>query len=85
MPDRPVLRYGDYPALFWDADPRAPIDADSPVVLARILTRGPAELVGALITPDALLARPDSLSIPEHVRVFWHTVVEPSRPHARAG
>jgi len=85
MPGSPTPCYGDYPKAFWDADPRAPIDADSPVVLARALTRGTAELVGQLITPDDLLTRLDTLPIPEHVRAFWRAVVEPWRPPSEPG
>jgi hypothetical protein len=36
----PSLRYGDFPELFWDAQPDAVIDVQSPVTLARLLTSG---------------------------------------------
>lgn len=69
-------RYGDFPELFWDLRPDAPIDAESPVVLARLLTRARAEIIGKLVSPRVLRDRLDSLPIAENVRVFWRAVLD---------
>lgn len=72
----PVLRYGDFPELFWDARPDVPIDVRNPVTLARLLTRARAEIVGKLVPLEVLRERLTSLTLPEHVLVFWQAVLE---------
>lgn len=75
-PPRIRYRYGDFPELFWDAEPDAPVDVTSPVTLERLLTRGRMETVARLVTPDLLLQRLDDLYLPDYVRRFWRTVLE---------
>jgi len=71
----PPFRYGDFPELFWDAQPDAEIDVQNPVTLARLLTRGRAEVIGALVSPEVLQERLDALPLPDHVRIFWRAVL----------
>jgi hypothetical protein len=73
QPDR-RFRYGDFPELFWDAEPDAAIDVQNPVTLARLLTRGRAEVIGTLVPEEVL-------RVPEHVRIFWRAVLR-SDPRA---
>jgi hypothetical protein len=68
-------RYGDFPELFWDADPAALIDVGNPTVLARLLTRGNAQLVGRMVPLELLQKELDSLQLPEHARTFWQCVL----------
>ena len=68
-------RYGDFPELFWDAQPDATLDADNPVVLARLLTRGPLDLLTRLVSPQALSRHFPTLPLNEHARAFWARVV----------
>jgi hypothetical protein len=71
----PVLRYGDFPELFWDARPDVLIDVRNPVTLARILTRARAETVGQLVPLEVLREHLMTLTLPEHVLVFWQAVL----------
>ncbi|TVP43208.1 MAG: hypothetical protein EA350_14035 [Gemmatimonadales bacterium] len=79
---QPPFRYGDFPELFWDAQPDAEIDVHNPVTLARLLTRGRAEVIGALVPLEVLRERLEVIPLPDHVRVFWRAVV---RSDPRAG
>lgn len=72
----PLHRYGEFPDLFWDANPDAPIDGKSPVVLARLLTRGSMAAVRALVDPRVLAEALPHLAIDEHVRRFWRRVLD---------
>jgi hypothetical protein len=67
--------YGDYPELFWDAVPDAPVDTDSPVVLARVIERGSMDAIARLVSPAALRRELPRLVVPEHVRRFWGRVL----------
>ena len=67
-------RYGDFPALFWDAQPDALIDANDPIVIARIITHGSSDAL-RLVSPAALRAALPALVIPAHVRAFWQRVL----------
>jgi hypothetical protein len=80
QPDR-RFRYGDFPELFWDAEPDAAIDVQNPVTLARLLTRGRAEVIGTLVPEEVLRERLEALPVPEHVRIFWRAVLR-SDPRA---
>lgn len=71
----PPFRYGDFPDLFWDARPDAEIDVQNPVTLARLLTRGRAEVIGTLVPLEVLEERLDTLPLPGHVRIFWRAVL----------
>jgi hypothetical protein len=79
-----AFRYGDFPELFWDAQPDAAIDVRNPVTLARLLTRGRAEVIGKLVPLDVLQEQLDVLALPEHVRIFWRAVLR-SDPQAVPG
>ncbi|MGH7563880.1 MAG: hypothetical protein ACREK5_05610 [Gemmatimonadota bacterium] len=68
-------RYGDYPELFWDADPDEPVDPTNPVVLSRLLRRASIETVAELVRPEELALRLEDLVIPEHTRIFWRAVL----------
>lgn len=74
-PPNPTLRYGDFPELFWDAQPEVAIDVRNPVTLARLLTRGRAETIGKLVSMELIREDLDSLALPEHVLLFWRTVL----------
>jgi hypothetical protein len=67
--------YGDFPDLFWDAQPDVAIDVQNSVTLARLLTRGRAEVIGRLVPLEVLQERLDELTLPEHVRIFWRAVL----------
>ena len=69
-------RYGDYPELFWDAQPDALLDPRNPVTLARLLTRGRPETIGRLVPLSVIRGSLDSLPLPKHVLVFWRTVLD---------
>ena len=77
---QPVMRYGDFPDLFWDARPDVAIDVEDPVTLARLLTRGRAELIGRLVSLEILRKCLPALTLPEPVLVFWHAVLESTPP-----
>lgn len=76
----PPFRYGDFPELFWDAQPNAEIDVHNPVTLARLLTHGRAEVIGRLVPLEVIQARLDALSLPNHVRYFWRAVLLSDSP-----
>jgi hypothetical protein len=69
-------RYGDFPQLFWDADPAALLDVRNPITLARLLMRADAQTVGRLVSPETIRKQLDSLQIPEYTRAFWRCVLE---------
>jgi hypothetical protein len=74
-PDPPP-RYGDYPELFWDLDPAAPIDVEHPAVLGRVLESGSLEMIRALVPFEVIRRNVDAIEAPEHVRDFWKLVVQ---------
>ncbi len=67
-------RYGDFPELFWDAKPEAPIDLEHPVVLTRILTRASPEVLVRLVSPERLVEHLPRLPLNDHARAFWTRV-----------
>lgn len=69
-------RYGDFPHLFWDAEPAAPLDVTSPVTLARLLTRADARTVGDLVPVDIIREQLERLPIAEPTRRFWRCVLK---------
>jgi hypothetical protein len=71
----PPFRYGDFPDLFWDAQPDAEIDVQNPVTLARLLMHGRAEVIGTLVPLEVLQEQLDALALPDHVRIFWRAVL----------
>ncbi|HSW30511.1 MAG TPA: hypothetical protein VLH75_13580 [Longimicrobiales bacterium] len=73
-------RYGDYPELFWDAQPDARLDVGNPVTLARLLTRGSPETIGRLVSLDVIRASLESLALPRHAVAFWRMVLECAPP-----
>lgn len=72
-------RYGDYPELFWDADPDALLDVSEPTTLARLLTKGSPEVIGELASLELIAAELEGLPVPDNVKYFWRRVL------ARAG
>lgn len=75
-PSNPTFLYGDFPELFWDAQPDMAVDVRNPVTLARLLTRGRAETIGKLVPLEVLKEGIRSLALPEHVLIFWRTVLQ---------
>ena len=84
MASRGAPRYGDYPELFWDAVPDAPVDTDNPVVLARVIVRGSMDAVAQLVTPSVLRRELPRLVVPDHVRRFWERVLDEMPGGARS-
>ncbi len=74
-PSSRTWRYGDFPELFWDAQPDAIIDVRNPVTFARLLTRGRAEVIGKLMSPDDLREGLETVDLPKHVELFWREVL----------
>ncbi len=77
----PTWRYGDFPDLFWDAQPQATIDIRNPVTLARLLTRGRPAIIGKLVPLAILEEKLESLEVPEHVYLFWRIVLHRALAH----
>jgi hypothetical protein len=71
-----ATRYADYPHLFWDLDPGAPVDVRHPVVLARLLSRGSVAEVARFVTRDEVRQRLSTLPVADHTRLFWMRVVD---------
>ena len=67
--------YGDYPELFWDADPGAPLDVAEPTTLSRLLTRGSPEVIGKLASRELIAAELEGLPVPDNVKYFWRLVL----------
>lgn len=80
----PPLRYGDFPALFWDAQPDVAIDVRDPITLARLLTRGRPEVIGRLVPLEVVQQELNGLPLPEHVLMFWRVVLRRT-PDVTAG
>lgn len=72
-----VYRYGDFPYLFWDADPDAVLDVENPVALARILESGKPEDIYRLTNPATVRRHLGRLALPPNSRLFWRLVVDP--------
>ena len=70
--------YGDYPALFWDADPGAPLDVADPTTLVRLLTWGSPQVIGELVPRDLIATELEGLPVPDSVKFFWRLVLEGS-------
>ncbi|MBI2615091.1 MAG: hypothetical protein HYW52_05360 [Gemmatimonadetes bacterium] len=70
-----MYRYGDFPELFWDADPAAPLDVEHPVALTRILTRGSMDVLVRLVSPALIARKMPALQLSEPARAFWTRVV----------
>jgi hypothetical protein len=75
----PQPRYGDYPELFWDMEPSAPIAADHPMIIARILREGSLATIFKLVPWDVLERELPNLVIPDHTRLFWMRVLQAKR------
>lgn len=70
-----VLTYGDFPHLFYNAEPRAPLDLDDPNTFGRFLTRGDPETVCRVVTLDEIAERLPGLPLQPETRSFWERVV----------
>ena len=75
-PSDGVPRYGDYPELFWDLQPDAPVEVDQPFVLARLLTQASPEVIRKLVPVSLIRRELPTLPIPEHTRTFWGMVLD---------
>jgi hypothetical protein len=69
-------RYGDFPELFWDAEPDAVIDPENRIMLARVITSGSIEAVRVLVSPEVLRRHLPTLPVTDHARRFWEQVLE---------
>lgn len=69
------LTYGDFPHLFWNAEPGAPLDLDDPTTFGRFLTRGDPETVFRVVTLDEVGRRLPQLALQPETRAFWERVV----------
>jgi DNA-damage-inducible protein J len=69
------LTYGDFPQLFWSADPKAPLNLDDSTTFARFLTRGDPETVFRVVTLDEIARRLPDLPLQPDRRAFWERVV----------
>lgn len=77
--ERTVYRYGDFPELFWDLKRDAPVDAQNPAIIARLLMNARPEVLWKLVPVPVLLEKFDQLDLPEHSRKFWSLVVQELR------
>lgn len=69
-----VPRYGEFPHLFWDLVPDAPVDITNTVVLARLLTLGRPADIRRTAAMGVAPERFPELVLPAHVRAFWQRV-----------
>lgn len=69
-------RYGDYPELFWDLRPDAPINVEQPFVLARLLSHARPEIIRHLVPVSLIRRELPSLPVLEHTRTFWTMVLD---------
>ena len=74
------LTYGDFPRLFWDARPDAPLDLDDPTTIARFLTHADPETVARLVTLEQIGERLPSLPLRPETRAFWEAVLRAGAP-----
>ena len=75
MVDFGAYHYRDFPGLFWDLQPEAVIDRESPAVLARVLTAGSTEAIRALVDFDLVRRHFATLWLPTPVREVWRRVL----------
>lgn len=68
--------YGDFPELFWDLRSDAPVDAEHPSILARLLECAKPAVIARLVSLDTIRNELDALPVPEHTRRFWRIVVD---------
>jgi addiction module RelB/DinJ family antitoxin len=69
------LTYGDFPHLFWNAEPGARLDLDDPTTFARFLTRGDPETVFRVVSLDEIAGRLPDLPLQPETRAFWERFV----------
>lgn len=77
--EQTVYRYGDFPELFWDLKKDAPVDAQNPAIIARLLMHARPETLWKLVPVPVLLEKFDQLDLPDHSRRFWFLVVQELR------
>lgn len=70
-----TLTYGDFPHLFWNAEPNAPLDLDDPTTFGRFLTRADPETVFRVVTLDEIARRLPGLPLQPETRAFWARVM----------
>lgn len=73
-PPSDVPRYREFPHLFWDLVPDAPVDITNTVVLARLLTLGRPEDIRRTVAMGVAPERLPELVLPAHIRAFWQRV-----------
>jgi len=69
------LTYGDFPHLFWNAEPKAPLDLDDASTFGRFLTRADPETVFRVVTLEEIARRLPHLPLQPDIRSFWERVV----------
>jgi hypothetical protein len=69
--EQTVYHYRDFPELFQDLDPDAPVDRDDPLIMTRVLRVGNLSHVKKLVRMDVLAREFDHLELPANVRGFW--------------
>lgn len=72
-------RYGDFPHLFWDLDPAAPVDPSQPVVAARLLTKGRTADIRRFYTLTDIAALLPELPLEPPAHAFGAAVVRADR------
>lgn len=70
-PSLEVPRYREFPHLFWDLAPDAPVDVENDVILARLLVHGRMADLRRTRALTVTASRLPSLAIPEYIRRFW--------------
>jgi len=74
-PPSDVPRYGEFPHLFWDLVPDAPVDVTNGVVLSRLLTLGRPEDLRRTAAVGVAAERLAELTLRPHIRAFWERVL----------
>jgi hypothetical protein len=77
--EQTLYRYGDFPELFWDLKRDAPVDAQNPAIIARLLQHARPETLWKLVPVPVLLEKFEQLDLPDHSRRFWSVVVQELR------
>lgn len=69
-------RYRDFPHLFWDMQPDAPVNTAHPAIVARVLERGSVADLNALLDPRQVRRELPTLHVPAHIARFWRRVLQ---------
>jgi hypothetical protein len=71
-----VPRYGDFPHLFADLVPDAPVDIGNDVILARLLIDGRVEDLRRTHALNGALPRLNTLEMPQYLHRVWRRFLE---------